>query len=311
MRARALCVLLPLVVLAAGCSGSGGEPPAPTSTTTTGSGTTEESSSTTATPAPPTSTDPSATKPPTAAPPTKPSTGGGTSARWVPAPGTAWQWQLTTPVDTSVDVPVYDIDGVEATADVIRTLHAKGRKVICYVNAGANEDFRPDAKAFPSSLQGRSNNWPGEKWLDIRQLSVLQPLMAKRFDTCRDKGFDGIEADLVDGYASDTGFPLSAADQLAYNRMLARLAHDRGLSIGLKNDLDQVTQLVGEFDFSVNEQCAQYNECPKLSPFIAAGKAVFQVEYELDNKEFCGTTSRLRFSSMRKNKSLDAARWPC
>src|SRR5262249_51831191 len=43
--------------------------------------------------------------------------------RWVPSPGTTWQWQLTTPVDTSVDVQVYDIDGTENGADVVQRLH--------------------------------------------------------------------------------------------------------------------------------------------------------------------------------------------
>lgn len=302
MRAKALAVLS-LVLLLAACGGTPDQP-APTSGPT--SPTTGDTSATSPT-APP-SSDPSkptgtAQPPKTTAPPAH--------ARWVPAPGTVWQWQLTTPVDTSVNAAVFDIDGVEATPEVVRTLHAKGSKVICYVNAGANEDFRPDAKAFPGAVQGRSNNWPGEKWLDIRQVGVLEPLMAKRFDTCRDKGFDGVEADLVDGYASNTGFPLSAGDQLTYNRMLARLAHDRGLSIGLKNDLDQVTQLVGDFEFAVNEQCAEFQECARLSPFIAAGKAVFHVEYNMDNKDFCGTTTSLKFSSMRKEKDLNAQRWPC
>jgi hypothetical protein len=229
----------------------------------------------------------------------------------VPTPGTTWQWQLTTPVDTGVDVAVYDIDGTENGADVVQALHGKGRKVICYVNAGADEDFRPDHGAFPARVRGKANGWKGEKWLDIRALDVLRPVMAARFDTCRTKGFDGVEADLVDGYASDTGFPLTARDQLAYNHMLADLAHQRGMSIGLKNDLDQVPALVGDFDFSVNEQCAEYGECDRLTPFIRAGKAVFHVEYKLDNAAFCAQTTGLRFSSMRKNKQLDSPRWPC
>jgi hypothetical protein len=230
---------------------------------------------------------------------------------WVPAPGTTWQLQFTTPVDTGVDVAVYDIDGTENGADVVRALHGKGRKVVCYVNAGADEDFRPDHGAFPERVLGKPNGWKGEKWLDIRQLDVLRPIMAARFDTCRTKGFDGVEADLVDGYASDTGFPITARDQLAYNHMLAELAHQRGMAIGLKNDLDQVSTLVDVFDFSVNEQCAEYSECDKLTPFIRAGKAVFHVEYKLDNAAFCAQTTRLHLSSMRKNKNLDAPRWPC
>ena len=37
--------------------------------------------------------------------------------------------------------------------------------------------------------------------------------------------------------------------------MLAELAHERSLTIGLKNDLDQIDDLVDDFDFAVNESC--------------------------------------------------------
>jgi hypothetical protein len=85
---------------------------------------------------------------------------------------------------------------------------------------------------------------------------------------CRDKGFDAVEPDLVEGYGNETGFPLTARDQLRYNRMVADLAHESGLSVGLKNDLPQIPQLLGDFDFAVNEECAQYDECGQLTPFI-------------------------------------------
>ena len=233
------------------------------------------------------------------------------TAIWQPRPGLTWQWQLAGPVDTSVNAQVYDIDGTENSASVVAALHAAGRKVICYVNVGAYESFRPDAGRFPASMLGLSNGWPGERWLDIRQLQALRPIIAARFKACADKGFDGIEADNVDGYANTTGFPLTAADQLAFNRMVAEIAHADGLAIGLKNDLDQIPQLVSAFDFAVNEQCAEYSECDALKPFIAAGKAVFHVEYTLQLNAFCAQTTALGLSSMRKNTSLDAARWPC
>ncbi|MEV0038912.1 endo alpha-1,4 polygalactosaminidase [Streptomyces sp. NPDC050804] len=231
--------------------------------------------------------------------------------RWSPRPGTPWQWQLDGRVDPGPDVPVYDIDGFENSAADVARLHRDGRKVICYINAGAWEDFRPDRAAFPASVLGRANGWDGERWLDIRRLDILGPLMEKRFDMCRAKGFDAVEPDLLDGYLNDTGFPLRAAHQLAYNRMIARIAHQRGMSVGLKNDLPQVPALVGTFDFAVNEECAQYDECARLTPFVRAGKAVLHVEYALPNKDFCTETRRLGFSSMRKNLSLDTWRQPC
>ncbi|MFP3986640.1 endo alpha-1,4 polygalactosaminidase [Streptomyces sp. E11-3] len=233
------------------------------------------------------------------------------SSRWQPEPGTRWQWQLEGRVDTKVDVPVYDIDGFENDAATVRRLHRDGRKVICYINAGAWESFRPDKADFPKAVRGMSNGWKGERWLDIRQLDVLRPLMAKRFDMCRDKGFDAVEPDLLDGYLNRTGFPLTAEHQLAYNRMIAKLAHERGMSVGLKNDMPQIPQLVGDFDFAVNEECAQFDECATLKPFVDAGKAVFHVEYAEPTSEFCAQARALGLSSMRKKLNLGVWRQPC
>ncbi|WP_406344931.1 endo alpha-1,4 polygalactosaminidase [Streptomyces sp. NBC_00648] len=234
-----------------------------------------------------------------------------TGARWQPQPGLAWQWQLTGKLDPTVDVPVYDVDGFNITKAQVDDLHRRGRKVICYVSTGAWEDFRPDADRFPKSVLGKSNGWKGERWLDVRRTDVLGPLMAKRFDMCREKGFDAVEPDNMDGYDNETGFPLTAAQQLAYNRLVARLAHDRGLAVGLKNDLDQIPELVGDFDFAVNEQCAEFGECDQLAPFVKAGKAVFNVEYELTPGKFCDAARGLRLSAMRKQLALGVWRQAC
>lgn len=231
--------------------------------------------------------------------------------RWQPRPGTPWQWQLSGRLDTSVKVPVYDVDGFNTTKEQVAALKKAGRRTICYVSTGAWEDFRADADAFPKALLGEGNGWKGERWLDIRQTAALEPLMATRFDMCRDKGFDAVEPDNMDGYQNRTGFPLTADHQLTYNRLIARLAHDRGMAVGLKNDLDQIPQLVGEFDFAVNEQCAQYDECERLTPFITADKAVFHVEYELSTNRFCARSKELKLSSMQKKYELDAWRKPC
>jgi hypothetical protein len=158
---------------------------------------------------------------------------------------------------------------------------------------------------------GKTNGWPGERWLDIRQVDVLRPIIAKRFDMCKAKGFDAIEPDLMDNYANDTGFAITARDQLRFNRMIADLAHERGLSVGLKNDVEQIPLLVNSFDFAVVEECAEFEECEGTLPFIQAGKAVLHVEYKLRNAQFCAETNRLGLSSMRKKLNLDAARWPC
>jgi len=232
------------------------------------------------------------------------------SAVWRPQARATWQWQLTGKVDQSVNAAVYDIDLFDNDARVVASLHAKGRKVICYMSAGSWEDWRPDAAAFPAAVKGRSNGWPGERWLDIRRLDLLAPILNARLDLCKAKGFDAVEPDNVDGYTNVSGFPLTSDDQLRFNRWLADAAHARGLGIGLKNDVEQVPALVTHFDFAVNESCVTYNECRTLTPFVAAGKAVFHVEYG-KKTTFCAQTKALGLSSMIKRSDLGAYRQPC
>lgn len=230
---------------------------------------------------------------------------------WHPELVTSWQWQLQFEIDQSYDVQMYDIDAVDNDPSVVEALHAAGRTVVCYVDAGSWEDWRPDAGLFPESVLGRRNGWPGERWLDIRRIRILRPIMEARMDLCVEKGFDGIEFDLVDGWANETGFPLHREDQLRYNVMLANQAHVRGLSVGLKNDLGQVEDLLPYFDWALNEQCFQYDECERLLPFVEAGKAVFGVEYKLETSEFCDQANAMNFNFLRKHIPLGAWRDPC
>ena len=207
---------------------------------------------------------------------------------------------------------MFDIDLFGNSPSVVRGLHARGSHVVCYMSAGSSEQWRQDARQLPARVIGKPlEGWPGERWLDIRRLDVLGPFLDRRLDLCRTKGFDGVEADNVDAYANPSGFPLTAAEQLAFNRFLARAAHARGLSIGLKNDLDQVAALEPYFDWAINEQCFQYHECARLLPFVRARKAVFNVEYGLPRSTFCARARRLGFMSMRKRLALGAWREVC
>jgi hypothetical protein len=210
-----------------------------------------------------------------------------------------------------VNAAVFDIDGEDASAATVAALHAKGAKVICYFSAGSYENWRSDAGSFPASVRGKPlDGWAGENWLDVRALDILLPIMERRIANCRSKGFDAVEPDNVDGYSNASGFPLTAADQIAYNKALADIAHRYGLGIALKNDPDQVKALQPFFDFAVVEECAKYNECAAYAPFTAAGKAVLHVEYSGTLGSFCPTTAALGFSSMLKRLDLDAWRSP-
>jgi len=232
---------------------------------------------------------------------------------WHPMPGTSWQWQLSGTIDTSFDVAMYDIDLFDAPQATIDALHAAGRKVICYVDAGSWEPGRPDSADFPAAVLGKALvGWPDEKWLDIRDPRV-RALIDARLDVAVTKHCDGVEPDNVDGYANDSGFALTAADQLAYNAGVAADAHARGLSVGLKNDLDQIGDLLGDFDWALDEECFTYNECDLLTPFVGAGKAVFQVEYGAPSlaTTICPMANARNFDTLIKNLDLDAPRTAC
>lgn len=232
-------------------------------------------------------------------------------ARWQPVPGTNWQWQLQGNLDLSLAVDVYDIDLFDTPAGTIAALQAEGKRVICYFSAGSFEPWRSDAAGFPEAVKGKKMDGWDELWLDIRNLEALAPVMRARLELAAQKGCDAVEPDNVDAYANDSGFPLTAADQLAYNRFLAAEAHAYGLAVGLKNDLDQVKVLEPYFDFAVNEECFKYSECELLTPFVEAGKAVFGAEYGVSTRKFCPVTNALNLDFIKKRYSLDAYREAC
>ena len=182
--------------------------------------------------------------------------------------------QLSSQPAKPINVDAYDVDGFDTSGRTVGRLHRSGSKAICYVNVGAWENWRPDKNKFPKSVLGKNYaGWAGEKWLDIRRIDKLAPIMRNRLDVCKQKGFDAVEPDNMDNYTNKTGFPIRAKHQLRYNKWLAREAHKRGLAIALKNDLDQARQLQPDFDFAITEDCFDQGWCGKMTPFIRSGKS--------------------------------------
>lgn len=230
---------------------------------------------------------------------------------WSPAPGTDWQWQLHGALDTTVSAPVFDIDGETNSVETVAALKAKGIHVICYFSAGSYERGRPDTAAFPEAAIGNQLvDWPNERWLDIRHPAIL-PIMEKRIADCAAKGFEAVEPDNIDGQANSSGFPLTVADQLSYDRALADLAHKYGLGVALKNYGTQVGALYPQFDFAVVEECVRVGDCSAYVPFILAGKAVLEVEYQGTLESICPVTKSYGFSAMLKTTALEAWRSVC
>jgi hypothetical protein len=225
---------------------------------------------------------------------------------------TTWQWQLTGKINTNYDVDVYDIDLFDSNISVIKSIQAEGKKVICYFSAGSYEEWREDKDKFYEDILGSNlDGWEGERWLDISNPKVLE-IMKLRLDLAQQKGCDGVEPDNMDGYTNKNGVNLTYDEQLKYNKQIAQEAHKRYLSVGLKNDLEQIKLLEPYYDFAVNEQCFEYSECEYMQPFIDNNKAVFNAEYSskykyshIDRDKLCTRADKIKFQTLILPLDLD------
>ena len=237
---------------------------------------------------------------------------GANGSLWIPAAMTTFAIQYGgSKLDTNVKADVYDVDGFDTSATTVAQLHHDGRHVVCYIDGGTWENWRPDAKEFPKRVLGkRDGNWKGERWLDIRQLSVLQPIMSARFEMCKDKGFDAVDPDNIDGYQNNTGFKLTASEQLTYDRWVAKSVHSFGLSVAQKNDNSQIQALHPSFDWAVLEQCYKQGWCGQFTPYTNDDRLVVDIEYGLSKSEFlqraCPKTKSYRETALLKHLNLDA-----
>ncbi|OQD94773.1 hypothetical protein PENSOL_c024G04266 [Penicillium solitum] len=213
-----------------------------------------------------------------------------TPAIWQPAAGVKWQIQLVDAVeDTTIDADIWDIDLFDNTAETIATLQNKGHKVICYFSAGTYEDWRPDISKFDTADFGSNlDEWPGERWLNIKSSSV-RAIMSLRLDMAKKKGCDGVDPDNIDAYGNENGLGLTEADSIDFLTFLASESHSRGMSIGLKNGGDIIGSVIDKMQWSVNEQCAEYDECETYAAFTEVNKPVFHIEYSGETIESGGS----------------------
>jgi hypothetical protein len=120
------------------------------------------------------------------------------------------------------------LDPFADVAGTVAALHRQRNRANCELSAGVWEPDRPDAGRFDPSMIGALADHG--RWLDIRQLAPLATIIDDRLRLCVAKGFDGVAFDAVDGYRHATGFPLTEADQAAFNQTIAGLARARGLA---------------------------------------------------------------------------------
>jgi hypothetical protein len=101
----------------------------------------------------------------------------------------------TSKVLAPADAMVWDVDAEDTTAETIAALHNLGKTVICYFSAGTYENWRPDAKQFPTADMGTTlAEWPNEKWLRLSSTGVRN-IMKARISRAAKKGCDAIDPD--------------------------------------------------------------------------------------------------------------------
>jgi len=235
---------------------------------------------------------------------------------WKPKAGTTWNWSLGQNPNklplVAGEYDVIDIDLYDVSKETIKEMHNLGLKVICYFSAGTYEPFRKENKGMvdvEGLVRTKMKDWD-EYWLDIR-VEGIKPFMISALDVAKEKGCDGAEFDNVDGYSNvkwDDKF--TAQDQIKYNSWLAEKAHERGIAAGLKNSVGLLKDLVDKFDFAINEQCSDYNECKAYTVFLDQNKPVFTALYGLEtNKTFmskvCSAVGTLDLSVIIKDPSQD------
>lgn len=229
-------------------------------------------------------------------------------------PETTFDWDLRAdiPADTYYEEAIVDLDPFDNSKALVQALHDKGRKVVAYISVGTVEDWREDADQFPALVIGNKyGGWDGERFLDIRNIELLAPIMRARLDMIKEKGFDAVEPDNIDVYANNSGFDISQQDVITYCNWLIEEAHSRGLSIGQKNATELVPYLVDDFDWILLEDAFEDDFYIEAQPYIAKNKAVFAVEYT-DNmnaayfsKNVCPTAKNLKYTAILKKRELN------
>lgn len=76
----------------------------------------------------------------------------------------------------------------------------------------------------------------------------------------------------------------------------------------MKNNNEQVADLVDHFDFAILEDCTNYNECEDFLLFTEQEKVVFQIEYTDTIKSlegFCDKSTVNGYVGILKNRNLD------
>ncbi|KAL4482769.1 hypothetical protein ABPG72_022329 [Tetrahymena utriculariae] len=116
----------------------------------------------------------------------------------------------------------------------------------------------------------------------FKLVDLHKQAMQNRMDLAAQNGSDGVDPDNINIYQNpkDSKLQIIYQQQLDFNLFLANYAHSKNLAISLKNDGDQINDLINYFDVAVNESCNELNERSYLDKFISQNKAAFGISYK-------------------------------
>ncbi len=189
-----------------------------------------------------------------------------------------WDWQIgrVAPLERTGRraVDIYDIDGFLTTAAELRALHTTWQaatlphpRAFCYLDL-AWEEYRPDGTPgqgrFPARTLGNVYyGFPQERWLDVRQLDALKPLIERRIRMCAAKGFDAVELDDIDSFdpPRTTGFQLTPGDWQNFLAFTDNAVHRSGMAVLWKNSPLLAWWGRRYADGAVVEECYAYGPC--------------------------------------------------
>ncbi len=189
----------------------------------------------------------------------------------------------------------YQIGGRYSPAANVRILDrdrgdrpAAGRYNICYVNAFQTQPQETawwrthHRRLLLHTSTGREVTDPdwGETLLDTstaHKRAALADIVGGWVAGCARHGFQAIEFDNLDSYTRSHRL-LTAADAVAYSRLLTRAAHLQHVAAAQKNavELSRLRARTG-FDFAIAEECQVYSECHAYTRVY--GRHVIEIEY--------------------------------
>eukprot|EP00752_Nemacystus_decipiens_P018377 g16486.t1 len=250
------------------------------------------------------------------------------SSWYKPPLNVTWEWQIDGAAIPGVfddgslhaGVDLYDID-ISYPKSVVEDLQDKGKAVMCYISGGTAEEFRDDFNLFPEEAKGgivtfaEGDTFPDEKWLDLRRLDLVAPIMLDRLDTLQAKGCDAVEWDNADLPVHDLGLSdgghVVLDVQIAYNAWMAAQTHARGMGVAMKNNNEAAAFHVQDFDMVVVEECWIFGFCNNYWPWIKAKKPVLNTEYFTARCMYCPQAELMGMSTIKKVPDLTSCRVDC